>query len=192
MQIEEEKLEKEFLYFSSLTNGIGSGVERGQSSSAIAKFAKIGPKIFLVEPNYNYRAVTGNADEKAAVENAFAKSVVWSFVPVAFEDGKYLVDLTTFLIRDSQKIGDRIGARGQGPGAATTGRAGAATGSAATYRFDETRSVIDIKNTKNFPKNSEFEAMITFTGGPSAGGRGGGGGSSIAPDPNAVTVTMHQ
>ncbi|RPD49207.1 DUF5117 domain-containing protein [Paracnuella aquatica] len=193
LEIDQDRLEKEFLYFSGLSSGIGNGIERGQSSSAIATFKKLGPKILLIQPNYSYRAVTDNADEQKAVENAFAKSVVWGFTPVAFEGGKYLVDLTPFLIRDSQKIGDRIGARGfQGPGAAMTGRPGAASGPAATYRFDESRSVIDIQNTKNFPKNTEFEALITFTGGPSSGGRGGFGGPTIAPDPNAVTVTMHQ
>lgn len=115
-------------------------------------------------------------------------------MPVAAEGDKYLIDLTPFLIRDSQKIGDRIGSRGfQGPGAAMTGRAGGSTaGASAAYRFDESRSVIYMENTKNFPKNTEFEAMITFTGGPSSGGRGGFGGPGIAPDPNAITVRMHQ
>ncbi len=38
-------------------------------------------------------------------------------------------------------------------------------------------------NTKNFPQNTEFEAMVTFVG---------SGGGNIAPDPSAVTVNMHQ
>jgi len=195
LEIKKEQLDMEFLYFNSLSSGIGNGIERGQSSSAIAKFVKIGPKVMLVEPNYYYRAVKGNVDEQQAVENAFAKSVIWGFTPVATEDGKLLIDITPFLIRDSQKIGDRIGARGfQGPGAALTGRGGgsAAGGAAAAYRFDESRSAIYIENTKNFPKNSEFEAMITFTGGATGGGRGGFGGPGLAPDPGAVTVRMHQ
>ncbi|WP_280640655.1 DUF5117 domain-containing protein [Hymenobacter volaticus] len=49
-----------------------------------------------------------------------------------------------------------------------------------------------LESTKNFPKNTEFEALVTFTGGATAGGRGFGGGPEIAPDPNAVTVNMHQ
>ncbi len=85
------------------------------------------------------------------------------FIPVAIEDGNILIDITGFLIRDSEKIGDRIGARGfQGPGAGMTGRrtTGAAAGGAPAYRFDETRSAIYIDNTRNFPKNTEFEAMM--------------------------------
>ena len=132
LEIKKEQLDQEFLYFSSLSSGIGNGIERGQSSSAIAKFIKVGPKIMLVEPNYTYRAITENIDEKNAVDNAFAKSVIWGFVPVAAEEGKLLIDITAFLIRDSQKIGDRIGARGfQGPGAALTGGAGGRRGGGA-------------------------------------------------------------
>ncbi len=187
-----DKLDQEFLYFNSLSTGVGNGIERGQASSALAKFIKVGPKILLVQPNTNYRAVTQNKDEIAAVENAFATSVVWGFVPVASEAGKYLIDLTSFLIRDSQKIGDRIGARGfQGPGGNLTG-APPSSGPSATYRIDESRSVVYMPNTKNFPKNTEFEALITFVGGASQSGRGFGGPLPIAPDPNAVTVQMHQ
>src|SRR5688500_1842920 len=41
--LEVDKLDKEFLYFTSLSNGIGNGgPERGQASSAIAKFIKTG------------------------------------------------------------------------------------------------------------------------------------------------------
>lgn len=196
LEVRKDQLDKDFLYFNSLSSGIGNGIERGQSSSAMAKFVKIGPKVMLIEPNLNYRVTSDNVDEKKAVDNAFAKSVIWGFTLVAAEDDRMLIDITPFLIRDSQKIGDRIGARSfQGPGAALTGRAsaaGGAGGGAAGYRFDESRSAIFMENTKNFPKNTEFEALITFIGGASSGGRGGFGGPGIAPDPNAVTVQMHQ
>jgi hypothetical protein len=46
-------------------------------------------------------------------------------------------------------------------------------------------------NTKNFPKNTEFEAMLTFAG-SGGGGRGGRGGGRIAPDPTSVTLNEHQ
>jgi len=78
-----DKLDKEFLYFTSLSNGVGNGgPERGQASSLIAKFIKAGPKILLAEPVYNYRAITANPDQVKAVENNFAKSVIFGFVPV--------------------------------------------------------------------------------------------------------------
>lgn len=190
--LEINNFDKDFLYFSSLIDGVGSGgPERGQASSVITKFIKVGPKVFLVQPVTNYRAVNGNADEKKAVENAFAKSVIFGFSPVAAESGKVLIDLTPFLIRDSQKIGDLIGTgRGNlGSAIAASGRSSNNVGGG--YRIDETRSAIYIDNTKNFPKNSEFEALITFTGNAGSGG-GFGRGGGIAPDPSAVTVRMHQ
>ncbi|WP_159471463.1 zinc-dependent metalloprotease [Dyadobacter sp. 3J3] len=186
--LEVDKLDKEFLYFSSLTDGVGSGgPERGQASSAIAKFVKVGPKILLVEPVYNYRAITQNPDEKKAVENNFAKSVIWGFVPVAAEGEKMLIDITPFIVRDSQNIASRLGVRrAAGPVAVSQ-----PAGGGGVYKMDETRSVLYIDNTKNFPKNTEFEALITFTGGnPSTNFFGGGGG--LAPDPSAITVNMHQ
>lgn len=190
--LEIDKFDQDFLYFSSLTDGAGRSAERGQASADVAKFSKVGPKVFLIEPNLSYRAITSNADEIKAVENAFAKSVIWGFMPVASEGDRVLIDLTPFLIRDSQGIGGRLGSAGgfafggAGRGAAPSAAAGG------SYRVDETRSAVYMENTKNFPKNTEFEAMITFTGGAAQGGRGGRGGVSIAPDPTAVTVKMHQ
>ena len=192
--LEIDKFDKDFLYFSSLSDGVGNGgPERGQASSVMTKFMKMGPKVFLLQPITNYRSVNGNEDEKKAVENAFARSVLWGFTPVAVEGDKVLVDLTPFLIRDSQKIGDGLGTgRGNlGSAIAAGNRAGAAGAAGGGYRLDETRSAIYMDNTKNFPKNTEFEALITFTG--NGGARGGGGrGGGVAADPSAVTVQMHQ
>ncbi|WP_299289513.1 DUF5117 domain-containing protein, partial [uncultured Mucilaginibacter sp.] len=193
--LEISNFDKDFLYFSSLVDGVGNGgPERGQASSVITRFIKVGPKVFLVQPVTNYRSVNGNADEKKAVENSFAKSVIFGFAPVAAEGGKVLIDLTPFIIRDSQRIGDVLGTAGGNPGAAASRGAnrGIAGGSAAGgYRLDESRSAVFTDNTKNFPKNTEFEALLTFTGGSGRAasfGRGGG----IAADPSAVTVRMHQ
>ena len=162
-----DKLDREFLYFNSLSTGVGNGgPERGAASSTMLKFTKEGNKILLMQPMTAYRADSKNKDEINAVESNFAKSVVFGFLPVATSADAYLVDLTPFIIRDSQGIGARLGA-GQG-------RGGAATGS---YRVDETRSVVYLPNTKNFPKNTEFEALITFI---------------ASSDASAITVNMHQ
>ena len=188
--LEISRFDQDFLYFSSLANGVGNGgPERGQASAVMTRFVRMGPKVFLMQPVTNYRSVNGNEDEKKAVENAFAKSVLWGFTPVAAEGDRVLIDLTPFIIRDSQRIGEDLGtSRGNlGSAAAAGNRAGAAAGGG--YRLDETRSAVYMDNTKNFPKNTEFEALITFTGG---GGRGGGRGGGVAADPTAVTVQMHQ
>ncbi|MCE7041631.1 zinc-dependent metalloprotease [Dyadobacter sp. CY312] len=182
--LEIDKMDQEFLYFSSLSNGVGNGgPERGQASSAIAKFVKVGAKVLLIEPVYNYRAITENRDEIKSVESSFAKSVIWGFTPVATDGNKTLIDLTPFIVRDSQNMAARLGVRGSlGPVSVQP------VSNGGTYRMDDSRSVVYIENTKNFPKNTEFEALITFTGGAPGGGRGPG----LAPDPGAVSVNMHQ
>ncbi|HEV3414172.1 MAG TPA: zinc-dependent metalloprotease [Puia sp.] len=188
--LEIDRWGKEFLYFSSLPEGIGNGgAERGQSAAVIAKFVKMGPKVFLLQPDYEHRSVNGSADEKRDVADAFSQSVLYGFGPVAIEGDKALVDLTPFVARDALHIGDNIGSGRGNPGsafaAAANSRGGA--GSGASYRLDDSRSAVFIDNTKNFPKNTEFEALVTFTGNGGGGRRGG-----VAPDASAVTVRIHQ
>ncbi len=46
-----DKLDRDFLYFNSLSTGVGNGgPERGQASSTMLKFIKEGNKILLVQP----------------------------------------------------------------------------------------------------------------------------------------------
>jgi hypothetical protein len=191
--LEIDRFNQEFLYFTSLPEGMGNGgVERGQASAVIVKFIRTGPKVFLLQPNYNERAVNGSNDEKKDVADNFSQSILFGFSPVAMEDGKVLVDLTPFVVRDALHVGDGIGSGRANPGSAAA--AGATRGGAGGggYRLDEGRSALFIDNTKNFPRNTEFEALVTFAG--SAGGGGGFGrrGDGVAPDPSAVTLRMHQ
>ncbi|MDB5007527.1 MAG: peptidase [Mucilaginibacter sp.] len=171
--LEIDKFETEFLYVNSLPSGIGSndlGLDRGQlGDSRIVKFIKTGPKVLLVQPNYAYRAVSDNADERRSVEEAFAQSVIWGFKVEAQEGDKALIDITPFLLRDSHHIADRLSADNQG-----------------NFSLDETRSAVYLPNTKGFPDNSEFEAIVTLTGKAK-----GTEITSVTPDPNAVTVRTH-
>jgi hypothetical protein len=123
----------------------------------------------LIQPNYAYRAVSNNADERRSVEEAFAQSVIWGFKAEAQDGDKVLIDLTPFLLRDSHQLGDRLSGSGQG-----------------SYNLDDTRSAVYLQNTKSFPENSEFEATVTLTG--KAKGREI---MSVTPDANSVTVRMH-
>jgi len=171
--LEVDKFNSEFLYVNSLPAGVGSndlGLDRGQiGNSRIVKFIKSGPKILLVQPNYSYRAVSNNADERKSVEEAFAQSVIWGFRAEAQDGDKVLIDITPFLLRDSHHIADRLNEGKQG-----------------SYNEDESRSAVYLPNTKSFPDNSEFEATITLDG------KGKGDEiSSVTPDPDAVTVRMH-
>jgi hypothetical protein len=171
--LEIDKVDQEILYVNSLAAGVGSndiGLDRGQlGNERIVKFEKHGPKILMIQPNYDYRAVSDNEEEVRSVAEAFASSVLWGF-PVALSEGnRHLVDITDFLMRDSHGVSQRLAFRNQG-----------------TYKLEKSRSAIYLPNTLNFPKNSEFESTLTFVGQPK-----GAWVRSVVPSPDAITVRMH-
>src|ERR1700754_1701476 len=189
--LEVDRFGQEFLYFSSLPQGVGNGgPERGQASAVIVKWIKAGSKVFLLQPNYNERSVNGSPAEQKDLTDAFSQSVLFGFAPVAIEGEKVLIDLTPFVVRDALHIGENIGSGRANPGAAfaasAAGRNGGAAG--AGYRFDDTRSAVLINGTKNFPKNTEFDALVTFAGSGASGGRRGGWGGA---GPTFVALRVH-
>ncbi|WP_431213516.1 DUF5117 domain-containing protein [Puia sp. P3] len=193
--LEIDRFDREFLYFTSLPQGIGNGgAERGQASAVIVKWIRAGAKVFLLQPNYEARSVNGSAAEQRDVTDAWSQSVLFGFSPVAVEGGKTLIDLTPFVVRDALHIGETIGSGRANPGASFAASAAgrSATSTGAGYHFDESRSAVLIDNSRNFPKNTEFEAMISFIGGGAGSGGGFRRGGAVAPDPTCVTVRMHQ
>src|SRR4029079_8305847 len=165
--MEINKFETEMLYSTGLSAGLGSndiGLDRGQSGQGrVVKFQRIGPRVLMVQPNYTFRANSPNPDERRAVEDAFAKSILWGFTVGAESDGRVLVDATDFFLRDAHNVIPQLR-----PG---------------TYRVDRQRSAIDMPWTKVFPKNTEVDVILTFA---SEGGGGRGGGSGPAQGPPQV------
>ena len=110
--LEIENLGEEFLYVNALSEGIGSndiGLDRGQlGNTRVVKFIKAGNKLLLIQPNQYYRAITDNIEEKKSVEQAFAKSILKGFVIKETKNGKYLVDSTSFFIRDAHGVMGRL------------------------------------------------------------------------------------
>ena len=168
-----ENLHQEFLYVNSLSEGIGSndiGLDRGQlGNTRIVKFMKAGNKLLLIQPNQDYRAITDNLEEKKSVEQAFAKSVIHGFVIKETNQGKYLVDATSFFMRDAHGVQGRLSARKQG-----------------SYSLDKSRSAINLERTKAFPKNVEFDLMLTFKGTPKSSNI-----RSVTPTASLITVNQH-
>ena len=168
-----DKLDYEFLYLGSLASGVGSndiGLDRGQlGSERLVKFVKKGNKLLLIEPNLYYRADTENKSEKKSVEQAFAKSVIFGFEIIESKEDSYLIDITPFLMYDRHGVAKKLRDSKQG-----------------TYKVDKSKSAIEIENTKAFPENVEFEALLTFSGETK-----GNLIRSVAPDPDNVTVFQH-
>src|SRR5215203_5019227 len=92
--LEVPALDSELLYYTSLSAGLGSndiGLDRGQLGAAhVVRFQRIGRKVLLVEPNYGFRASSDNPDERRAVTEAFATSVLWGFEAAAETEGRVL------------------------------------------------------------------------------------------------------
>ena len=178
--LEIPRLNYEVLYVNGLSAGLGSndiGLDRAQlGGDRIVTFQRVGPRVLMTQPNYAYRAVTDNPAERRAVEDAFAKSVLWGFTAVAESSGRVLVDLTDFIMRDTHGVAGRLGAG---------------------YRFDRTRSAVHMPNTKAFPKNTEIDVTTTFVSEGGGGGRGGGVGQiggrvgDVTPSAEAATVRLH-
>lgn len=164
---------EDFLYLDSLPEGVGSndiGLDRGQpGNSRVVRFERFGPKIFLVQPNQDYRAETSDPQQRRAVAESFAQSVLWSFAPEAEEGDRVLVDATAFFLRDVHGIPETLAGKKQG-----------------SYSLDERRSAIYPDNTKNFPRNTEVEALLTF-----AGHDAGPWLASVTPSPDSLTVREH-
>ncbi len=166
-------LDQPLIYQSSLARGVGSndlGLDRGQlGATRIVRFVKSGPKVLLVEDNLTFRANSDNTDEKQAVEESFARSVIWGFEDLDTAPERTIIDLTEFVVRDAHGIAQRLSAAGEG-----------------AYSVDASRSAIYMPRTKVFPDNSEAEAIVSLVGEPS-----GRYLPSVAPDARAVTVHVH-
>ena len=184
--------DSEAIYVSSLSAGIGSndiGLDRGQLGRTHAvRFDRVGRKLLMAQPNLTYRAISDNPNERRAVKEAFAQSILWGFTVAAEIDGRMLVDMTSFLMRDAHGVSARL--------------------RPAQYRLDASRSAMFMERTKAFPKNTEMDVTLTFTvaanlpnntrpggfGGNQSGPGGGFGRGSlgaVTPDTSAVTVRQH-
>lgn len=171
--LEVDRLDKEFLYVYSLSSGIGSndiGLDRGQlGDEQVVYFKKAGNKLLLVQPNLKYRAITDNELERKSVEQAFAKSVLFGFPIVEDKNGTYIIDITDFLMQDAHGVSSRLKRTEQG-----------------SYSLDKSKSAFALERTKAFPKNIEFDVLMTFKGEAK-----GGYIRSVAPNANLVTVAEH-
>ena len=168
-----EAFDEPFLYQSSLARGVGSndlGLDRGQlGSTRVVEFQRSGPKVLLMQQNLDYRALSDSADEQRAVEESFARSVVWGFESLGSVGDATIIDATDFLIRDAHSIATRLKAAEEGE-----------------YAADTSRSAIYLPRTKAFPDNSEVEAVVTYVGQPT-----GQFLRTVVPDPTMITVHSH-
>ena len=173
--LEISRLDSEVLYQPSLPAGLGSndvGLDRGLlGDGVVVRFTRVGNKVMMIQPNYDYRAVTGSAGEKRAVEESFARSTLWGFTVEAETKGAVLVDATAFLLSDVMGVSNRLKNMHQG-----------------SYSLDAGRSALYLAATKNFPQNTEIESTLTFVNND---GQPGEFVRNVTPTPGAITLRIH-
>ena len=173
LYLEITAFEQPFIYVSSLSSGVGSndlGLDRGQlGNTRLARFSRVGDKVLLMADNPVYTARSSNADERRAVEEAFARSALASFPVVARSGDRVLVDGTDYFVSDVHGVARRLKDREEGD-----------------YRADPDRSAIYLPRTRAFPDNTEVDALVTLAGEPA-----GQQLATVTPDPRSLSVHQH-
>ena len=166
------ELDKDFLLIGSLPYGLGSndiGLDRGKLIARhVVHFTRSGPRLLLIEPNLDYRSSATNPDEHLAVRQSFAESVLAGF-PIAGQDhGALLIDITDYCTADDLNLSEQLNAVKQG-----------------AYKLDEKRSTLVPDDLKDFPRNTEISALLTFaTDEPAPRSVV----ATVTPDPHAVSL----
>jgi hypothetical protein len=171
---EEGKPLREFLCVEGLGQGLGSnpvGLDRGRlGQTRLLSVRRLGALVLFEEQNLRYRALTPDSDEQRAARLSFATSVLWAGPVLArSEDGKILVDITSFLVRDGLGVIRSLSSSGQGE-----------------YSLDSKRSAVDLGSLLVFPDNVEIDALLTY-----AGKSPGGQVRSVTPEADSLTLGQH-
>lgn len=157
-----------------LTSGLGSnpvGLDRGRiGDTRVVAFRRVGARVLVEAENAARAAATPRPAEVLAARESFATSVLWGGEVAALdEDGRALVDLSGFVVRDAHGVARALKESGQG-----------------AFELDPARSALDLSAVHAFPENVELEALLTFASdepGPEV--------RATAPAPEAVTLVQH-
>ena len=163
----------QYIYATRLRAGLGSnpvGLDRGAGDSGIVvTLRQVGEQLVIEAVNTDYRASAESAEEQRAVRESFASSVLWTTSILARDaDGRLLVDLSGFLVRDHLGIAAQLKRTGQG-----------------SFGLDASRSFVDGEQLA-FPDNVELEATLTF-----ASTEPGNEVRATAADARAVSLVLH-
>lgn len=154
---------REFLYFVGLGSGVGSTalfadrgtVGRGQ----VCRFRQVGSRVLVIAENSSFRAERGNSDLKKSVELSFPTSVLAALPVEAEQDGTLLVDAKPLVVRDAADLLSQM----RRPTQAVNGQMVRQEAHDSNWKLDDGRSVVDLDASGSFPRNTEIEALLTFT-----------------------------
>ena len=140
---------EELLYGSGLASGAGTldpTLDRGAIGGlGLCRFERVGPRVLLEERQTGDRSGDPDPERTRVVEESFPFSVLAAMPVAAEEDGRALVNATEFLLRDTEVLPAlREAHKGD-------------------WKQDAARSALNFDRTGAFPRNTEIEAVLTFT-----------------------------
>lgn len=140
-----------FIYLTALETGLGSaplGLDHAQSREArLLIFRRVGRKVLAEIENPRFRAEGGDPDMIEGVRHSFAYSTIWMGDIAAVGDGgSLIVDVAPFLVRDDMNIARALREEQNGD-----------------YKLRPELSVADVNFVRDFPRNLELSARLTFT-----------------------------
>ncbi len=155
--------EREFLYFVGLGSGVGSTslfADRGTlGRGVVCRFRQVGSRVLVIAENTSFRAERGSSDLKKSVELSFPTSVLAALPVEAEQDGTLLVDAKSLVVRDAADLLSQM----RRPTQAVNGQMVRQEAHDSNWKLDDGRSVVDLDASGSFPRNTEIEALLTFT-----------------------------
>ena len=174
MEIPSGRLNREVLYLNSMATGGGMNgprLDRVQiGNEHIAQFQRVGSRINLILSNSRFVSTDPGQPQLArSVEESFPVSIIGSFDIIAEENGNYLIDATSYFLQDTFDVRRLFRARNLG-----------------NFSVESSRSHIHQPGTGAFPKNTEIQAVITYSANDPAWRL-----RRHVPDGRSVTMRQH-
>jgi hypothetical protein len=171
LELKPGDLQRPFLSIVSFARGIGSNFLLGglPLDDRMVQFERAGDRVLLVQLNERFKAAPGSPMDRAR-DLSIPNSVVASLKIESEQDSTHrlLVDLAPVLVSDFTDLAERIkGSLGN-----------------KAVRFDNTRSALG--KLKDFPENTEIEALLTYTPNDRTGI-----GLDGVPDERYIPITVH-
>ncbi len=177
-------LERPFLYFTGFDSGMGSPTmfaDRGSvSGKYLCRFVRTGPRVLVMADNTQFRAEAGGPELKKSVSMSFPASVIAALPVEAEQNGAVIVNANPLVVRDAMNLSWQL----RNPFRVTSGQAVFTPSQGGpTWRLDEARSAPDMERTRNFPRNTEIDALLTFASDQPR--------DMNQPEPSSLTVVEH-
>lgn len=171
--LEVERLGEDLLYGTGVSGGAGvpeMHLDRGQIGDlAICRFERAGERVLLRQLQTAHRiAPSAPPAARAAVEDSFPSAVRAALPILAEEGGRLLVDATGLALRDPH-VAAHLQRAGQGD-----------------FRLDRERSMALSQGSGAFPRNTEIEALLTFTA-----EQPGKAIAPVLPDEHTLSLRVH-